>query len=63
MELVKFFALFWSVFGNFENSNHHRLQTVYDENVIIADSLLPRPKSASDGLYEPLVIGMKVVLS
>ena len=41
---------------------HRRLQTAYDENIIAIDSLLPRPKSASDRLYEPLVIGLNVVV-
>jgi len=38
------------------------LQTTCDENIIITDSLLLKPKSASDGLYEPLVIGLNVVV-
>jgi hypothetical protein len=38
------------------------LQTVCDENVINNDSLLPRPKNIYDGLYEPLVIGLNVVV-
>jgi len=42
---------------------HRRLQTSCDENVITTDSLLPRPKSTSDGLYEPLVIGLNVVVA
>ena len=41
---------------------HCRLQTVCDENVITTDSLLPRPKSVNEGLYEPLVIGLNVVV-
>jgi len=44
-------------------SYYHRwLQTTCDENVITTDNLLPRPKIASDGLYEPLVIGPNVVV-
>jgi len=41
---------------------HRRLQTACDENIITTDSLLPRLKSASDGLYEPLVIGLNVAV-
>ena len=42
---------------------HRRLQTACDENVITTNSLLPRPKNASDGLYELLMIGLNVVAS
>ena len=38
------------------------LQTARDENVITTDNLLPRPKNASEGLYEPIVIGLNVVV-
>ena len=41
---------------------HRQLQITYDENVITTDSLLLRPKSASDGLYELLEIGQSVVV-
>ena len=41
---------------------HRRLQTACDENVITTDSLLLRPKNASDGLYEPLVTCLNVVV-
>ncbi|CAD6272488.1 unnamed protein product [Miscanthus lutarioriparius] len=34
----------------------------YDANAISTDSLLLRSKSASDGLYESLVIGLNVVM-
>ena len=33
-----------------------------DENVITTDHLLLRPKNICDGLYEPLAIGLNVVV-
>ena len=42
---------------------HHQLQTACDENVITTNSLLPRPKSVYDRLYEPLVIILNVVVN
>jgi hypothetical protein len=43
-------------------SYYNRWQTACDENVITTDSLLPRPKNASDGLYKPFVISLNVVV-
>jgi hypothetical protein len=58
----KKFDIFLSIFGIFKNPNHHRLQTAWDENVITNDNILPRSKNVCDGLYEPLVKGLNVVV-
>jgi hypothetical protein len=67
-DFLGFLVCFW----DFRNSNHHRLvirtngdkllSPLAEENVITNDNSLLRPKAVCGEVYEPLVIGLNVVV-